>query len=335
MQAEAAWIWARPTTPDPKPDVKTMTANDPRKTVLFRRDFRRFSGGHLKVWHYFGHVAASPTHVPLVHFTPHSCLDESNPWCHSGPPAACPWNPAAAEILFLAGLDWRAVPESVDRPIVNLVQGFGHARPDDPRHGFLARRALRICVSDEVAEAIRATGRVNGPVVTISNALDLEAFPEPAAVRDIPVLLAGLKRPDLARDLADRLARRGIVVTCLTTPVTRSEFLALLGRAETAVMLPLPEEGFFLPGLEAMAMGAVVVCPDCRGNRSWCRDAETGFRPAQTAAAIEAAVVAAHGLTPAFRLALANRARAMARSRSLADERREFLAVLSHLDSLL
>jgi len=312
-----------------------MTSPDTQKTVLFYRDFRRFTGGHLKVWHYFGHVADSPAHVPRIHFTPESRLDASNPWCHSGPVTISPWTPAASDVLFLAGVDWTAVPATVDRPVVNLIQGFGHARPGDPRYAFLTRRAVRICVSEEVGEAIRATGRVNGPILTIPNALDHTAFPEPATVRDIPVLLAGQKRPELARELAERLARRGIPVQCLTEHLPRAEFLALLGRAEIAVPLPLPEEGFFLPGLEGMAMGAVVICPDCHGNRGWCRDGETGYRPLPTAAAIEAAVAMAHELSPANRRAVVDRARAMVRSRSIADERYEFLAVLSQLDAIL
>lgn len=312
-----------------------MTAEPTRQSVLFHRDFRGFAGGHLKVWHYFNHVAASPRHRPLIHFTPQSLFDGTNPWCQAGPVAAAPWTPAAADILFLAGLDWAAVPPTVDRPVVNLVQGFGHAVPGDPRHGFLARRAVRICVSAEVADALHATGRVNGPILTIPNAVDHESFPEPAGPRDIPVLVAGAKQPDLARAVAAELERRGIAVHLLTAGLGRAEFLTLLGRAEIAVPLPLAEEGFFLPGLEAMALGALVVCPDCRGNRGWCRDGETGFRPAPTPEAIAAAVVAARGLPPTERGTLAARGRAAARSRTLADERREFLAILERLDELV
>jgi len=311
-----------------------MTAEPTRRTVLFHRDFRGFAGGHLKVWHYFNHVAAAPRYRPLIHFTPQSLCDDTNPWSRAGTEVV-PWAPAAADVLFLAGFDWAAVPPSVDRPVVNLVQGFGHAVPGDPRHGFLARRAVRICVSAEVADALLATGRVNGPILTIPNAVDHESFPEPAGPRDIPVLVAGAKRPDLAHAVAAELGRRGVAVHLVTAGLGRTEFLALLARAEIAVPLPLSEEGCFLPGLEGMALGALVVCPDCRGNRGWCRDGETGFRPAPTPEAIAAAVVAARALPPAERAALAARGRAAARSRSLADERREFLAILERLDELV
>ena len=38
-------------------------------TVLFYRDFKRFTGGDLKVWDYFNHVRSSPRHTALVRFT--------------------------------------------------------------------------------------------------------------------------------------------------------------------------------------------------------------------------------------------------------------------------
>jgi glycosyltransferase involved in cell wall biosynthesis len=37
---------------------------------------------------------------------------------------------------------------------------------------------------------------------------------------------------------------------------------------------PLVEEGFYMPGLEAMAAGAVVISSDAGGNRAYCRFGE-------------------------------------------------------------
>src|SRR5438552_2195391 len=92
-----------------------------------------------------------------------------NHWVAGSIPARC--------ILFLAGTDWRGVPE-LDRshfpkPIINLVQHPRHAEPNSELRNFLRNRAVRICVSQEVADAITATGEVNGPVFTIPNAIEL------------------------------------------------------------------------------------------------------------------------------------------------------------------
>ena len=44
--------------------------------------------------------------------------------------------------------------------------------------------------------------------------------------------------------------------------------------ADVFLATPLPVEGFYLPGLEAMAAGAIVLCPDILTNRAYCRFGE-------------------------------------------------------------
>jgi glycosyltransferase involved in cell wall biosynthesis len=46
------------------------------------------------------------------------------------------------------------------------------------------------------------------------------------------------------------------------------------------LFLPNETEGFYLPALEGMALGTIVVCPDCVGNRSFCIPGVNAFRPA-------------------------------------------------------
>ena len=108
----------------------------------------------------------------------------------------------------------------------------------------------------------------------------------------------------------------------------RREYLALFGRAEIAVPLPVQAEGFFLPALEAMAMGAVVVCPDCGGNRSFCRDLVTCLRPEYRLEAIVAAVEAALGMPAAARAAIRAAAAGEVDRHDLDREREAFLALL-------
>src|SRR5438445_6721641 len=148
--------------------LRTVTIADgsPRlATVLFLRNLDRFSGGQLKVWHYFNHVRHSPRHVPHIYFGEGTIWSDENPWWLERDQVLRSWSLDTADILFLAGLDWLMLGESErtrpSLPIINLIQHVRHADPVDPRFAFLPHPAIRICVSDEIADALRATGRIN------------------------------------------------------------------------------------------------------------------------------------------------------------------------------
>lgn len=315
--------------------------------LLFHRDFRLFSGGHLKVWNYYQHARHSTRFEPRIYLTPASLQEPHLPWFGIDPPPLRSWQPELASLLFIAGIDWRVVPDPSPRPVINLIQGLRHADPADQRFSFLRRPAVRLCVSSEVAEAILATGQVNGPVHVIPNGLDLnvsgtsgprgsEAADSETAVSEFQagdgsVLIAGLKNPGLAQSLAAALAAQGIAATCLLTWLPRQDFLAQLARASVVVLLPLPQEGFFLPALEAMALAALIVCPDCVGNRSFCRDGDTCFRPDYSLDALLLAVRRALTLSAPQAAAIRDAARVEAGRHTLAAEREAFLAVLDSL----
>ncbi len=309
------------------------------RTVLFFRRLRGLTGGHLKVRDYFGHVLASGTHTARIWFTPDSVWDESNPWRDARQYVVA--DPAAvrADVLFLAGMDWEFLPaaarERSQVPIVNFVQHVRHAAEGDPRRPFLRHRAIRVCVSGEVADAVAAAG-ANGPVVAIPNAIDTAALPAALAdaERDADVVVVGLKQPDRARGIAVRLARAGRRVVLLDTKVPRAKFLGHLRRARVALCLPNPTEGFYLPALEAMALGTVVVVPDCVGNRSFCVDDVTCIVPPYEDDALVAATECALALDPAVRERLRGAAQREVAKHSPVEERRAFLDVLARADEL-
>lgn len=309
------------------------------RTVLFHRDFRQFSGGHLKVWHYFNHVLSDPDHDARVRFSPTSVWDDTNPWTASPERVAHPRDQVDADVVFLAGLDWlRLGPRQrrrPSRPVVNLVQHVRHADPGDPRYAFLHHRALRICVSKQVEDAIVATGVVNGPVVTIPNAVDLAgAIGRPWRDREIDVLVVANKRPNLGRSLASALPATAGRVCLLDHHLPRASFLSLLGQSRVSVFLPNETEGFYLPALEGMALGTLVVCPDCVGNRSFCAHGDNCLRPVFDEGALVAAADKALSLTIEDTSALRTRAAATAATHDLSVERADFLARLRALDQL-
>lgn len=308
------------------------------KKILFHRDFQRFTGGHLKVWDYFNHVLASNHYEPRINFTADSKWDDINPW-KNATQYVSDWNPAAADVLFLAGKDWNALGDLTtaqsSQPIINLIQHPRHADPKDKLYRFLGNRAIRICVSQQTADAINATGKVNGPVFVIPNGIDVRDIPAHAGGRNrsIEVLLCGLKVPALAREVDKRLQRdENVAVTPLLEWLPRSDYLNRLGQASVVVALPRPAEGFYLPALEAMASGATVVCPDCIGNRDFCKDGVNCFRPGYDADAILAAIYRALALAPDEAEAMRQKAYATVREHSLERERKMFLEILGRVD---
>jgi len=303
------------------------------KNLLFHRNWRGFAGGHLKVWDYFRHTKESTFFEPQIYLSPSSLRDDGNPWIANQEKIVNEWKPSKADALFLAGLDWKNVPEDYDRPVINLVQGLRHAVPDDPRYSFLHRRATRICVSKQVAHAIESTGKVNGPVVTIPNGLNLASLPRPAKERDITVLIAGYKEPNFAEGLYDLLHTSGIHALCLTKQLPRSEYLSLVARSRVTVFLPnrLLGEGFYLPALEGMALGTLVICPDCVGNRDFCIDSNNCLMPEYTEMAINAACSKAADLNASQIRLMQINGRRMAGLHSLEAEMKPYLRILETL----
>ena len=79
----------------------------------------------------------------------------------SGRALAPRWAPKDGDVLFVAGVDWRYLSQAgldgLPNPRINLVQGIRHAHAGTELYGYLEKRAVRICVSQEVADAITAT----------------------------------------------------------------------------------------------------------------------------------------------------------------------------------
>ena len=308
--------------------------------VLFFRDFRRFTGGDLKVWDYFNHVRSSRSHEALIRFTEDSVWSEDNPWNAAHEHVVRFGEPCAPDVLFVSGVDWRMIeranrPES-PIPIINLIQHVRHADPHDKlgRNRFLPHKAIRICVSPEVAETIERTGRVRGPVFTIPDAIDLERLARFArnGPRDLDLVVVANKQPEAGHAILEQLRDHGrSEIVDVRSP--RHIVLDLMGRAAVTVFVPNPLEGFYIPALEGMALGTIVVCPDCVGNRSFCLDLENCFRPDHDVDAIVGA--AREALARRGELgAMVERAGETAARHDLRRERKAFLEILERVDEL-
>ena len=320
------------------------------RTVWFHRDYQGLTGGHVKHSHYFDHVLRMPGFAPKIAFrgepsNESHALERRALWPAGDEGPAARWEPGRRDVLFLAGVDWRYLAESglesLPHPRINLIQGIRHAHEGTELHRYLAHRAIRICVSREIADAISATGRVEGPILTIPNGIDVQ--PTAPAEEDLaaahrtrprPITILGYKRPDLARALSRRFDEERIAHLPATEFLDRRRFLERLAESRVAVCLPLAEEGFYLPALEAMAAGCLVVTLDCIGNRGFCRHEENCLIAEPGPDSLFDAAKKALDLPAPEREVLLRRARDTAAGHSLDTERARFHAVLEDVDRL-
>ena len=134
--------------------------------------------------------------------------------------------------------------------------------------------------------------------------------------------------------LEDELARVVPVIAELSrrvsVPLSVDTWKADVARAAVAVPLPHPTEGFFLPGLEAMALGCPLVMPDCRGNGEYAMDDGNCLMPAAEPGALAAAVERLLA-DPALAARLVVAGQETAARDLLASEREAFAALLDRL----
>jgi hypothetical protein len=249
-----------------------------RRKILFVKKSGRQSGGHIKFHDYFQHALAHPRLDPYVYLAHEPASDLGSIWQGlAGERVLSHLDVEPFDLLFIDGRDWELLPSRVEqKTVIHLLQDFRHSDPTDPRFAFLARPAVRICISPELAAAVRP--HTSGPVAVIPNGISPDSFAA-GAKEPGSVLVWGRKDRALGKAIRSGLSARGVRVRLLTRPIPREEFARLLAATEVFVGLTKEREGFFLPALEAMASGCAVVCADALGNRGFCIEGETCGRP--------------------------------------------------------
>ena len=292
------------------------------KQVLFVRHFTRLFGGHIRFWHYWQHVKKLRGFEPVLLFK--GAFDrQDNPWRKEKRITELDWK--QIDVVVLGDVYWNmvgAVPPHI--PIVNLIQGTQHSVP--PRSKFLPRRAIRICMSSQIRDIVKS--RSNGPIYVVNPSVDTPIVQ--GGKRDISVLVIGHKRKPLACKIGLAIPKAKI----LTKLVPRQDLFKLMQRSQVVVGLPKHREGFYLPALEAMCSGALVVCPDCVGNRELCTNDHNCLQPTYTAGAIIEMIKQALTLPIAHRRRLVAGGFETARRNRPAREYRQFVAILKKAEKL-
>lgn len=282
---------------------------------------------------YFGHLAASKAFVPYISFSSASRWDAFNPWQGRD---VVEYLPANYDYAFVAGTDWRTYLDAMrpaNQPVINLIQHVRHADPAEDVFAYLGQPAIRICVSSQVADAIRQTGKVNGPIFTIPNGVNL---PELGLDKVYDLVILGIKQPELALSLYKQFSALGLKILLVSQQVPRMQWFEHLAASRIALVLPHATEGFYLPALEAMKYCDLVVVPDCVGNRGFCKDNQNCLMPQYDQESIAATVEKALGLLQnehvltVFKREMGETLRA----HSLVQERAAFLALMRDVKNL-
>lgn len=171
----------------------------------------------------------------------------------------------------------RLPPTVPPQRVIHVVQNVRHANPewiDGYALRLLTRPMTRVVVNDRVLDAVEPHLNRSCPTHLIPLGHRVEYFARPRP--------AGLGRPlrvgytTWKSDVGDRVAGAlsgdpGFSFRAIRRTVAWPQLRELYHWCDVFLGAPGPEEGHYLPGLEAMAAGAVVVVPDVGGNLVYCR----------------------------------------------------------------
>lgn len=302
------------------------------KTILFHRQYLSYTGGHQKVRDYIAHTIAEPAFEPMLWLSNESnvrsgLFDEVEGLAYQKPYA-----PNKADIAFLAGMDWDAYlpffdPQQVK---INLVQHVRHGDKTHPLFKFLSHKAIRICVSDTVRKAIEPFA--NGPCITIKMGHDL---PRMKQVKKYELYILATKQPELGTQIKSWALNRGYTVLMHEQVVEREVVHQAMAQSRVALVLPNKTEGFYLPGIEAMALADWAVVPDCIASREYsARNANISMCQLNVEDCVKAVDVAFHRLDGWSRWINQWTGRRISYGYRLDTERARYQSVLSKLDKL-
>ena len=302
------------------------------QSFSFHRRYHSYTGGHQKVRDYLGHTLAyrkSRVDLWLDNQSDlHPELFEQIP----GVNYRSDYRPNLSDVVFLAGMDWKDYLPRMDekRPKINLIQHIRHSDPSHPLFEFLQHRAIRICVSEAVRQAILP--HANGPCLTIRMGY---AMPQVSMDKKFDLYVLANKQPELGNRLAQWAASQGYRYCIHDHYVPREDVHISMAKSRVTLVLPNKTEGFYLPGIEAMKLSDWAVVPDCIANREYCLKGRNVSLCDYEESAIQSAVDKAFASLKQWGHPVTKwRGKQLVNSYSLAAERRAYHKILGSLHTL-
>ena len=307
------------------------------KSICFHRKYYGYTGGHQKVRDYLQHTAGQNDYKASLFLdnqanTEHDLFDAIEHVHYQQE-----YDPIAADIVFLAGMDWDAYLPFLDptQIKINLIQHVRHGDANHPLNRFLQYRAIRLCVSDAVKDAIQE--QANGPCITVKmgHQIDGNVHVRELSSEHIDLYILANKQPKLGETVRHWAERKGMNVVCHNYTVPKQHVLHNMKRATITLALPNKTEGFYLPGIEAMALSRVVVVPDCIANREYMQRGANAIMVNYDLTSIKKGIDDAMVLNKSTIALLSRfRGRKIANQYQLQRERHAFLQVLKNIKDL-
>lgn len=157
--------------------------------------------------------------------------------------------------------------------VISIVQNVRWANPNWVR-GYairlLSRPMARIMTNDVVLEAVRPYLNPTSltEVIRIGHNSEFFALGRNGNLGSPMKVGYTTWKSDVGDEVASSLEGSGFEFRAIRDPVGWDELRRLYHWSDVFLATPLAEEGFYLPGLEAMAAGAVVLAPDSGGMQA-------------------------------------------------------------------
>ena len=167
--------------------------------------------------------------------------------------------------------------------VICIVQNVRWANPTFT-NGYairlLSRPMARIMTNDVVLEAVRPYLNETSITEVIDLGHDTTFFARERTGGLGPRIRVAYTawKSDVGDRVAERMRDPAFEFRAIRNPVGWEELRELYHWADVFLAAPLVEEGFYLPGLEAMAAGAILLSPDAGGNRAYCEFGENCLR---------------------------------------------------------